>query len=79
MPTQIDRRRLRDGARALALPVPQTDAEIREQLPVILDAIRAMQSLDDLGSEEANGKAWDDLGQLEARYRQYRQRLGESD
>lgn len=68
MPSQFDRRRLNDGARAMGLNQPKTLAEMEEQLRVIGDGALAMQSLDDLGSPEANKKAWDDMIELQARY-----------
>lgn len=72
MVSKIDQRRLRDGARALALPKPKTIGEMIEemerQLEVMRDGLAALQSLDDLGSSKANEKAWDDLLTLHKRY-----------
>ncbi len=68
MPTNLDRRRLADGARAMALTPPKTAEEIRRQLDVLHDSICALQSLDDLGSAEANQRAWDDMITLQQRY-----------
>lgn len=64
-------RRLEDGARALALPaLPEsvTKAEIERQLEILYQGMVALQSLDDLGSEEANAKAWSDMETLQARF-----------
>ncbi len=62
----VDRRRLRDGRRALRLlhERPKTAEERDLQLAELHDAIRAMQSLDDLGTEAANKVAWADMEQL---------------
>ena len=66
----VTKRRLRDGAEAMNLEV-RTDVgldqliDLRNQLH---DGIAALQSLDDLGSEEANQRAWDDMLELQKRY-----------
>jgi hypothetical protein len=62
-----DRRRLADGARALALPDSRNPDDIREQLEIIHVGMLALQSLDDLG-EEGNRRAHEDLCELEKRY-----------
>lgn len=67
MASQVDERRLRDVAAALALPEPATAQERQAQLWTIGAAIAASQSLDDLG-EEANRKAYDDQLELWRRY-----------
>lgn len=68
MPTKIDQRRLRDGEAASNLPKPFSIQEMRRQLVILHNAICAMQSLDDLGSVEANKKAWNDMLALSQRY-----------
>jgi hypothetical protein len=73
--TDRDRRRIADGDRALALPDPQSDDEIRAQLEILHDGICALQSLDDLG-EEGNRRAHENLCELEKRYWERRARLG---
>ena len=67
--------RLRRGAAALALPEPETLEEVRKRLPVLHQAICAMQSLDDLGSTMANRQADADGLELQRRYRLLEQRL----
>lgn len=71
----VTRRRLADGERALVLAAgvgkfaeTATRVEIEQQLEVIDDGIRALQSLDDLGSEEANRRAWADMLELQERH-----------
>ena len=65
MPTVVDQRRLRDGARALDVSsqMPDTIAEARRQIETVHDGIAAMQSLDDLGPE-ANAQAYRDEQEL---------------
>jgi hypothetical protein len=67
VPSKIDERRLRDGAEAMALPAPRTLDEARNYVSVLHDGMVALQSLDDLGSEDANRRAWDDMLELERR------------
>lgn len=67
MPNQIDRRRLRDGAEALALPEPQTLEEMETQLQALWDGAVALQSTDDMGSPEANEAVWNDMLELQRR------------
>jgi len=57
----VDQRRLRDGARALNLSKPRTRKEMKAALQVLWDGAVALQSVDDLGSPEANQQAWDDM------------------
>jgi len=57
---KVDQRRLNDGAAAMALGKANTEAEIKSQIEQLHDAIAAMQSLDDLGSPEANDAAMKD-------------------
>ncbi len=61
MPTVIDQRRLQDGANAKCHDESKTAKEIRAQLDVLSDGITALQCLDDLGSQEANEQAWNDM------------------
>lgn len=75
MPTLVDQRRLRDGAKAQLLDEPKTAKEIRAQLDVLHDGIAALQSLDDLGSEEANDQAWNDMLALQRKAEVLRERL----
>lgn len=70
----VDRRRLQDGARALALPEAKTETEIREHLEIIHDGLVALQSTDDLG-DELNIKVQEDMDTLQERYRDLRRRL----
>jgi len=70
MPSAVDKRRLDDGARAKARGEANPDnlndlISLRDELH---SAICALQSLDDLGSEEANQAAWDDMTLLQGRY-----------
>ncbi len=76
MPSTIDQRRLRDGARALEVSSrePETADEIRAQLEMVRDGIAALQSLDDLG-EEANVRATRDQQELWKRYHALEQKL----
>lgn len=54
IPSKVTQRRLRYRSEAMALKNPRTEREIIEQVDQLRDAIRAIQSLDDLGSVEAN-------------------------
>ncbi len=65
--TPRDQQRLQKGADAKLLPEPKTEAEARRVIVELTDAVLAMQSLDDLGSFQANQKAWGDLCDLEHR------------
>jgi hypothetical protein len=73
----VTKRRLADGARAKALSEPTTKAEIEAQLETIYDGMLALQSLDDLGSDEANNQAFRDLDELQARYDRLKAKLKE--
>jgi hypothetical protein len=75
MPTKIDKRRLQDGEKASSLTEPQTEQEIRQQLEILADGIRALQSLDDLGSEAANDAAWEDMLALQRKYDRLKKKL----
>jgi translation initiation factor 2 alpha subunit (eIF-2alpha) len=68
MPSAIDRRRLKDGERAMmqsAAP-PQTIDEAVTMRATLLEGLVALQSLDDLGVEE-NKRVFDDMSELETR------------
>ncbi len=67
MPSQVDRRRLRDGAEALTLPEPQTLKEMERTLQALWDGAVALQSTDDMGSPEANQQVWNDMLELQKR------------
>lgn len=64
MPTHspVTRRRLRDGDTASAVPTDNLTtlslADLRALREMVFDGALAMQSLDDLGSPEANDAAW---------------------
>lgn len=77
MPNSVDRRRLRDGAGALALPEPKTLEEMKAQLQVLWDGAVALQSTDDLGSPEANEKTWNDMLELQQRAQTLEKRIEE--
>lgn len=76
MPSAIDQRRLRDGARALDVSAQEatTIEEVRAQLAVVHDGLAALQSLDDLGPE-ANARAFADERELWKRYESLSARL----
>lgn len=76
MPSKVDQRRLRDGARAMTLTEVKSLIAKKEQLVEIADGIRALQSLDDLG-EEANERAWNDMLELEKRHRKLEKEIDE--
>lgn len=78
MPSAVDRRRLGDGAHALAVSArtPATIAEARDQLEIVAAAIAAMQSLDDLGPE-ANERAMRDHDELWKRYKALEAQIAE--
>jgi hypothetical protein len=71
-PTKIDQRRLRDGAAGLALPTDDLGTlsvtALKQRYSQLHDAGVAMQSLDDLGTVEANQRAWDDMTELFRRF-----------
>ena len=64
MPTAIDRRRLRDGEKASAVPpndlAKLTLSQLQSLRETVFDGALAMQSRDDLGSPEANDAAWEE-------------------
>lgn len=55
---------------------PQTRGEAREQIDILRDGIIALQSLDDLGSADANDLASQNLVALQAKYDRLRETLG---
>ena len=62
--------RLQDGAtaiEALRKPDPESLEELEALSKVVWAGALAMQSLDDLGSREANAQAWDDMNKLQER------------
>ena len=67
MPSQVDRRRLRDGAEALALSEPQTLEAMEKTLQALWQGAVALQSTDDMGSTEANKAVWNDMLELQRR------------
>lgn len=76
----VTTRRLNDGATALALPVetlPSTLGGLETMRDQLHDGIAALQSLDDLGSEDANQAAWDDMLALQSRYGRVVARIAE--
>jgi hypothetical protein len=76
---QVDRRRLRDGAEALALNdrAPKTLEEMEAQLQALRDGAVALQSTDDLGSLEANERVWNDMLELQRRAQALEKRIAE--
>ena len=65
MTTQLDESRLQMGAEGMHLGLPKDRAEIIKQIDQLEDSIIAMQSLDDLGSDEENDRAWNDMKALQ--------------
>lgn len=73
-------RRLNDGEEALSLqtkPLPDTLEKLQDLRGKLHDGIVALQSLDDLGSEDANQRAWDDMLELQSRYTQVEAKIAE--
>lgn len=71
----VTKRRLSDGERAMELSSEEfvpSDSDLRG-LEALRDdlhtGIVALQSLDDLGSEEANQAAWNDMLELQRRHK----------
>lgn len=64
----MNERKMREGREAQDLNEPQTAEEARKVLDQLYSAVVAMQSLDDLGSPEANAEAWDNMCALNQRY-----------
>lgn len=71
MVTPTDQRRLKDGARAAKIDVSKVDTMTPDQLRTIygelFDGAVALQSTDDLGSEDANKAAMSVMDTLVAR------------
>ncbi|OGM96449.1 MAG: hypothetical protein A3B86_03270 [Candidatus Yanofskybacteria bacterium RIFCSPHIGHO2_02_FULL_38_22b] len=67
MTSRVDRRRLRDGAEALAMSEPQTLEEMERTLQNLWDGAVALQSTDDQGSPEANEAVWNNMLELQRR------------
>ena len=67
MASRIDRRRLRDGAEALALSEPKTLEEMEAQLQALWAGAVALQSTDDQGSPEANEQVFNHMLELQQR------------
>lgn len=65
MPSLRDKRRLRCGDKALHISTKDllllSDNALSNLHEDLWDAVGAMQSLDDLGSVEANETAWNDM------------------
>jgi len=72
----VDRRRLDNGARALAaIEPPQTDVgALRDYVEQLAAAVAAMQSLDDLGTD-ANQRAWSDLLAIHGKWKKAERKL----
>lgn len=75
MPTERDKRRLEMGQKAMNLSHPQTLTDAKIQLMDLADGIRALQSMDDLGSSEANNAAWNNMLQLQNRYNKLKYKI----
>jgi uncharacterized coiled-coil DUF342 family protein len=73
MTSQIDERRLRDAEDAMQLDDSRDN--LMRKIDQIDDAIRALQSLDDLG-QECNEKAWNDMLELQRRRDELAKRIG---
>jgi hypothetical protein len=76
----VTRRRLNDGQQALETsknPLPESIQGLTELRNQLHDGIAALQSLDDLGSEQANQQAWDDMIALQVRYDEVTTKLKE--
>ena len=73
--SSVDRRRLDDGARALAaIEPPQTDVgALRDYVEQLAAAVAAMQSLDDLGSRPTKGLS--DLLALQEKWKDAERKL----
>ena len=69
--TTVTERRLRDGAKATTHSVgnlkSMSDRALQAFKDSLFDGSVALQSLDDLGSVEANQAAWADMRRLQAR------------
>lgn len=74
-PSNLDKRRLGKGARASMLPDPTTREESEQQIEQLDEAIIALQSMDDLGTPEANQSAWQQMLDLQKRQNDLRARI----
>lgn len=67
----VTKRRLRDGAKGMSVGVMDLQEssveDLQRKYSSLSDSIVALQSLDDLGSPEANQEAWDDMIELSKR------------
>ena len=79
MPCARDKIRLAKGEAAKLLDEPQTLAEIEAQIDELREAKIALQSTDDLGSEEANDRCWNDINMLHDGVDETPKRNGEKD
>ncbi len=59
--TRLDSIRLQKGYAAAGLGEPANQAEAKVIYDELIDGVIALQSLDDLGSPEANQAAWDGM------------------
>lgn len=79
MATALDRRRMRDGESAMAASeegLQEMDlAALKALREEVRDGCAAMQSLDDLGSKEANDAAWQTCIELEEKYKRIKAEL----
>jgi hypothetical protein len=76
----VTTRRLNDGKVAMGLEAPETSTQLNDLIEYrnqLHDGICALQSLDDLGSEEANERAWNDMLELQKRYDKIEARIEE--
>ncbi len=78
LPSAIDQRHLRDGARALDVSgqMAETFDGVRRQIEIVHDGIAALQSLDDL-VPEANAQAYRDEQELWNRMKVLEARLAQ--
>lgn len=76
MISKIDQRRLRDGAIAMALGEPKDVDEAKSTYDLLYIGAVALQSMDDLGSVEANRQAMVDCEELSDRMAKIKERWG---
>ena len=71
MTSPVTKRRLNDGNKAIAVSADSLSSlslvQLQRLREIVFDGALAMQSLDDLGSKEANIAAWDDCKALDAK------------
>ena len=77
MISREDRRRLKDGAEAMALPEPQTLEEMERALQGLWQGAVALQSTDDMGSSEANEQVGNDMLELQRRAQALQKKIDE--